>query len=51
MDVGSKSTPIIKECRSIAEGVIQGDSNKIITNSGILVVYSIGIGGIKQSLQ
>jgi len=35
---GSKSFPLISECRDVLEGIAQGDFSKIALNAGILAL-------------
>ena len=44
LDKGSKTCPIISECRNLGEGVTLGDSNQFALNAGLLAVYALPVG-------
>ena len=49
LDIGSKSFPLISECRDVIEGIAQGDLSKIALNAGILALTTVQGGSKKAS--
>merc|ERR1712232_656016 len=46
LDIGSKSTAIISECRDISKGMTNGDFKRVAVNAGILGLSALpGAGG------
>ena len=46
LDIGSKATPILSECRDVQAGIANGDFNRVNISAGILGLSALaGAGG------
>jgi len=43
-DMGSKTCPLISECRDFGHGIAQGDLSKTALNAGLLATYVVSLG-------
>ena len=44
-DLGSKSSPLLGECRNIEQGVALGDFKMTTLNAGVLAMYMLPVSG------
>ena len=41
IDAGSKTCPLVSECRNVAQGISQGDLKNVAVNGGLLSLYAV----------